>query len=45
MALSEEDRTVLARRRSKNVAVALVLVGLVVLFYLLTIVKITANIS
>ncbi len=33
------------RRRGKNIAVALALVALVVLFYLITIVKLTGNVS
>jgi hypothetical protein len=31
------------RRRTKNIAVALVLVGLVALFYLITLVKLTGS--
>jgi hypothetical protein len=33
------------RRRTKNIALALLLVGLVALFYLITIVKLTGNVS
>ena len=36
---SEEHK----RRRAKNIALALVLVGLAALFYLITIVKLTGN--
>lgn len=33
------------RQRGKNVLIALLLVGLVVLFYLVTLVKLTANVA
>jgi hypothetical protein len=39
--VSEEQK----RRRTKNIALALVLVGLAALFYLITIVKLTGNVS
>lgn len=39
MTVSEEDK----RRRTKNIALALVLVGLAALFYLITIVKLTGS--
>jgi hypothetical protein len=39
------DEEVARRRRAKNIALALALVGLVVLFYLITIVKLTGNVS
>lgn len=39
MRVSEEDK----RRRTKNIALALVLVGLAALFYLITIVKLTGS--
>ena len=39
MTVSEEQK----RRRAKNIALALVLVGLAALFYLITIVKLTGN--
>ncbi len=41
MTVSEEQK----RRRTKNIALALVLVGLAALFYLITIVKLTGNVS
>ena len=41
MTVSEEHK----RRRAKNIALALLLVGLVALFYLITIVKLTGNVS
>ena len=43
MTLADEELQ--RRRRSKNIALALALVGLVVLFYLVTIVKLTGNVS
>jgi hypothetical protein len=43
MAVADDD---LARlRRGKNIVVALALVALVVLFYLITVVKLTGNVS
>ena len=39
--MTDADR----RRRNKNVALAVILAGLVALFYLITIVKITGNAS
>jgi hypothetical protein len=39
--VSEEQK----RRRTKNIALALVLVGLAALFYLITLVKLTGNVS
>jgi hypothetical protein len=39
--LSEEQK----RRRAKNIAIALVLAALAALFYLITIVKLTGNVS
>ena len=33
------------RRRSKNIVLAVALVALVVLFYMITVVKLTANVS
>jgi hypothetical protein len=48
MVAAEEDETTAAalrQRRAKNVALALVLAGLVLLFYLVTIVKLTGNLS
>jgi hypothetical protein len=39
--VSEEQK----RRRAKNIALALVLLGLAGLFYLITIVKLTGNVS
>lgn len=42
MILTNEQRR---RRRQKNIALALALLGLVTLFYLVTIVKLTSNIS
>ena len=43
MTLSDEE--IRRRRRGKNIAVALALVALVVLFYLITVVKLTGNVS
>jgi hypothetical protein len=43
MAVSDEELT--RRRRVKNIALALTLVGLVVLFYLITLVKLSGNVS
>ena len=40
MTLSEQQQK---RRRAKNIAVALILVGLAALFYLITIVKLTGS--
>jgi hypothetical protein len=39
------DEEIKRRRRGKNVAVALALLGLVVLFYLITMVKLKGNVS
>ena len=39
------DRDATRRRRSKNIVLAVALVALVVLFYMITIVKLTANVS
>lgn len=39
------DREDVRRRRAKNVAIAVALGGLVALFYFVTIVKLTANVS
>ena len=39
---NDEDRR---RQRQKNIAVAAVLAGLVVLFYLVTVVKLTSNLQ
>jgi hypothetical protein len=43
MAVAEDDLA--RRRRGKNIVVALALVALVVLFYLITVVKLTGNVS
>lgn len=43
MAVAKDDPE--RRRRSKNIALALALVALAVLFYLITIVKLTGNVS
>ena len=45
MVAADEEREVARRRRAKNVALALALAGLVLLFYLVTIVKLTGNVS
>ena len=42
MAPADEEQR---RRRSKNIALALILLGLVVLFYIITMVKIGGNVS
>jgi hypothetical protein len=39
------DNEAVRRRRSKNVVLAVVLGALVVLFYMITVVKLTANVS
>jgi hypothetical protein len=39
------DEEIKRRRRGKNIAVALALLGLVVLFYLITMVKLKSNVS
>lgn len=39
------DEEALRRRRTKNIAVALALVALVIIFYLITVVKLTGNVS
>jgi hypothetical protein len=39
------DEEIRRRRRGKNIAVALALLGLVVLFYLITMVKLKGNVS
>jgi hypothetical protein len=39
------DEEIKRRRRGKNIAVALALLGLVVLFYLITMVKLKGNVS
>lgn len=39
------DQEIIRRRRGRNVVLALMLAGLVLLFYLLTIVKLTGNVS
>ena len=43
MVVSDEELA--RRRRVKNIALALTLVGLVVLFYLITLVKLSGNVS
>ncbi len=47
MAVVSEDAEVVARRRrrAKNVALALALAGLALLFFVVTIVKLTGNVS
>ncbi|MCB1481541.1 MAG: hypothetical protein KDJ55_06125 [Rhodobiaceae bacterium] len=40
----EKDETFFKRRRSRSIAIALVLAGLVVLFYVVTLVKMGAGI-
>lgn len=44
-ALPEQELAARQRRRAKNLALAIALVALAVLFYLITIVKITGNLS
>jgi hypothetical protein len=39
------DEEIKRRRRGKNITVALALLGLVVLFYLITMVKLKGNVS
>ena len=39
------DEEIKRRRRGKNIALALALLGLVVLFYLITMVKLKGNVS
>lgn len=41
MSATEDQR----RRRQKNIAIALILVGLAALFYLITIVKLSSNVA
>jgi hypothetical protein len=43
MAVADDD--LVRRQRGKNIVVALALVALVVLFYLITVVKLTGNVS
>lgn len=42
---TERDAATVRRRRAKNLALAVVLFALVVLFYLITVVKLTGNVS
>ena len=42
---TDADRDATRRRRSKNIVLAVALGALVVLFYMITVVKLTANVS